>query len=56
MDRNVCNMAKLKYCRKSIFGFCNADEKELDICPYRIEILKSVNKEKENILLEDDLK
>ena len=29
-----CAMAIDKLCRKSRFGFCNAEEKEVETCPY----------------------
>ena len=27
-------MARLKYCQKSSFGYCNADDTDIDKCPY----------------------
>ena len=34
MGQSKCEMARLKYCRKSQFGYCNADDKDLETCPY----------------------
>ena len=27
MSQSKCEMARLKYCQKSYFGYCNADDK-----------------------------
>ena len=29
-----CEMARQKYCRKSYFGYCNADDTDVERCPY----------------------
>lgn len=29
-----CNMAYHRYCRKASLGYCNANEVELEHCPY----------------------
>lgn len=29
-----CEMARLRYCRKSSMGYCNAEDRDLEICPY----------------------
>ena len=29
-----CEMAALKYCRKSYLGFCNAEDEDVNRCPY----------------------
>ena len=34
MSENKCEMARLKYCQKSSFGYCNADDTDIDKCPY----------------------
>ena len=27
-------MARLRYCQKSYFGYCNADDTDVERCPY----------------------
>ena len=34
MNQSKCEMARLKYCRKSLFGYCNAEDRDLETCPY----------------------
>ena len=34
MSESKCEMARLRYCRKSSFGYCNAEDRDLEICPY----------------------
>ena len=29
-----CEMARLRYCRKSSMGYCNAEDRDLGTCPY----------------------
>lgn len=31
---NKCEMARLRYCRKSSMGYCNAEDRDLETCPY----------------------
>ena len=38
MSESKCEMAVLRYCRKSYFGYCNADDTDVERCPY----LKSI--------------
>jgi len=38
LNQSKCEMARHKLCRKSSFGYCNADDRDLEICPY----LKSI--------------
>lgn len=33
-DTSNCKMAELRFCRKILFGCCNAEDYELEICPY----------------------
>ena len=33
-NQSKCEMARLRYCQKSYFGYCNADDKDVDKCPY----------------------
>ena len=49
-DQSKCQMAYLRYCRKSTLGYCNASETELKNCPY-LSAIKEITKltiEKEN--------
>ena len=34
MNESKCEMARLRYCRKSSMGYCNAEDRDLEICPY----------------------
>ena len=34
MSESKCKMARLRYCQKSSFGYCNADDKHVERCPY----------------------
>lgn len=29
-----CEMARMRYCRKSSMGYCNAEDRDLKTCPY----------------------
>ena len=29
-----CEMARLRYCRKSSMGYCNVEDRDLETCPY----------------------
>lgn len=29
-----CEIARLRYCRKSSMGYCNAEDRDLETCPY----------------------
>ena len=49
-------MARLRYCQKSYFGYCNADDTDVDKCPYLKAIEEIAMLAVENIRLEDDLK
>ena len=33
-NQSKCEMARQKYCRKSSFGYCNANDTDVDKCPY----------------------
>ena len=49
-------MARLRYCQKSYFGYCNADDMDVDKCPYLKAIEEIARLSVENSELEDDLK
>lgn len=34
MSRSKCEMARLRYCQKSYFGCCNANDTDVERCPY----------------------
>lgn len=34
MNESKCEMARQKYCRKSSLGYCNAEDRDLEACPY----------------------
>lgn len=55
-DLSKCEMAKQRYCNKSYFGYCSADDEEIKKCPYlkAIEEIAKLSILKDNY--EDDLK
>ena len=34
MSESKCEMAILRYCQKTYFGYCSADDKDVERCPY----------------------
>ena len=34
MSESKCEMARLRYCQKSSFGCCNAEDTDVKKCPY----------------------
>ena len=55
-NQSKCEMARLRYCRESYFGYCNADDTDVDKCPYLNVIGEIARLVVENSQLEDDLK
>ena len=55
-NQSKCEMARLRYCRKSYFGYCNADDTDVKRCPYLKAIEEIARLSVENSKLEDDLK
>ena len=58
MSTSKCEMARLRYCRKSFMGYCNAEYKDVERCPYlkaigEIARLAAENMELENKFLDD---
>ena len=51
-----CEMARLRYCQKTYFGYCSADDADVEKCPYLKAIEEIVRLSVENSKLEDDLK
>ena len=49
-------MARLRYCQKSSFGYCNVDDTDVDKCPYLKAIEEIAKLVVENSRFEDDLK
>ena len=56
MCQNKCEMARLRYCQKSYFGCCNANDTDVDKCPYLKAIGEIARLAVENSKLEDKLK
>ena len=55
-NQSKCEMARLRYCRKSYFGYCNADDTDVEKCPYLKAIDEIERLAVENSKLEDKLK
>ena len=34
MSQSKCEMARLRYCQKAYFGYCNANDTDVERCPY----------------------
>ena len=56
MSESKCEMARLRYCQKSYFGCCNANDTDVDKCPYLKAIEEIALLAVENSKLEDKLK
>ena len=54
-NKSKCEMARQKYCRKSSFGYCNADDTDIERCPYLKAIGEIAKLAVENRKLEEDL-
>ena len=55
-NQSKCEMARQKYCRKSSFGYCNANDTDVERYPYLKAIEEIAMFAVENSELEDDLK
>lgn len=53
MSETKCEMARQRYCRKSTFEYCNAEDRDLETCPYLKAISEIARLSVENIKLED---
>ncbi len=51
-----CEMARLKYCTKSSMGYCNAEDRDVERCPYLQAIGEIARLTVENMKLEDEKK
>ena len=56
MRQSKCEMARLRYCQKSSFGCCNANDTDVNKCPYLKAIGEITRLAVENSELEDKLK
>ena len=56
MSESKCKMARLRYCQKSSFGYCNADDTDVERCPYLKLIEEIARLSVENSELDDKLK
>ena len=56
MSESKCEMARLRYCQKTYFGYCNADDTDVEKCPYLKAIEDIAKLIVENSELEDKLK
>ena len=54
-NKSKCEMAKLRYCRKTYFGDCNANDADVERCPYLKAIEKIAKLVVDNSQLEDKL-
>ena len=55
-NQSKCEMAKLRYCQKSYLGYCNADDTDVNKCPYLKAIEEIAKLEIYADMLDDDLK
>ena len=56
MSQSKCEMARLRYCQKSYLEYCNADDTDVERCPYLKAIGEIAGLAVENSKLEDKLK
>ena len=54
-SQSKCEMARLRYCQKSYFGYCNADDTDVKRCPYLKAIEEIARLVVGNSQLEDKL-
>ena len=55
MSQSKCEMARLRYCQKSYFGYCNANDTDVNKCTYLKAIEEIARLAVENSKLEEDL-
>ena len=56
MSKSKCEMARQRYCQKSYFGYCNANDTDVERCRYLKVIEEIAGLSVDNMKLEDDLK
>lgn len=49
-----CEMARQRYCRKSSMGYCNAEDRDLETCPYLKAVGEIARLSVENSKYEDN--
>ena len=54
-NKSKCEMARQRYCIKSSFGYCNADDTDVERCPYLKVIEEIARLAVENSKLVEDL-
>ena len=54
-NQGKCEMARLRYYQKSYFGYCNADDTDVEKCPYLKAIEEIAKLAVENSELVEDL-
>ena len=54
MSESKCEMARLRYCRKSSMGYCNAEDRDVERCPYLLAISEIARLVVENSKYEDN--
>ena len=50
---NKCEMARRRYCNKSSFGYCAAEDEDVERCPYLQAIGEIARLSVENMKLEE---
>lgn len=55
-NKSKCLMAQHKYCRKSYLGYCAAEDRDLEFCPYLQAIEEIARMAVLDTLKNDDLK
>ena len=55
-NQSKCEMARQRYCQKTYFGCCNAEDTDVEKCPYLKAIDEIERLAVENSKLEDKLK
>ena len=53
MSTSKCEIARLRYCRKSSMGYCNTEDRDLETCPYLKAIDEIARLVVENVKLEE---
>lgn len=53
-NTSKCEMANRRYCRKTSFGYCNAEDREIESCPYLKAIEEIARLSIENMKLEEE--
>ena len=56
MSESKCEMVRLRYCRKSSMGYCNAEDRDLKTYPYLKAIGEIARLAVENTRYEGDKK